>query len=164
MRDILIVTGTAGVGKSSVCWEWAGRRKGAAIECDRYRTWIRDRSLRVADGFQEALIARHAAALAEDYLEMGLDVAIDNVWTPAGITYLLDSLAGKGRVKVFWLCCSSEENHRRDNRRSPSDVMGGRVDELQDELEQITWPVCVERVDTTGQSLQQTVDELESMF
>jgi len=164
MKDILVVTGTAGVGKSSLCWEWAARRHGAVIECDVFRTWIRNPSLRIADGYQESLLARHAASLAQDYLDMGLDVAIDNVWTPAGITYLLDRLGSRGRVKVFWLNCSREENQCRDKRRTPSDVTGGRVDELQAELESMIWPECVERIDTTGQSLAETIDVLEYRF
>lgn len=164
MKDILIVTGTCGVGKSAVCWGWAERRRGAAIECDRLRTWIRNPSLRIANGYQESLLARHAASLAEDYLDMGLDVAIDNVWTPDGINYLLDRLGSLGRIRVFWLNCSSEENHRRDEQRSPSDVMAGRVDELQAELERMVWPERVERIDTTGHSREETIDVLERRF
>lgn len=163
-RDILIVTGTCGVGKSSVCRAWAGRRHGAAIDCDAFRTWIRDSSLRRANGYQEVLLAKHAGLLAEDYLRMGLDVAIDNVWTPRGLDLLQEQLAGKGRVRVLWLNCSRDENRRRDSSRSPSDVMGGRVDELQAELETMRWPEYVIRMDTTALSLEQTVVRVQEFF
>ena len=164
MKDILIVTGTCGVGKSSVCWHWAERRKGAAIDCDAFRTWIRNPSLRAEDSYQEPLLARHAASLAEDYLAMGLDVAIDNVWTPDGLAFLRDRLTTKGHVNIFWLNCSREENQQRDQRRSPSDVMGGRIDELQAELESMIWPDYVAKIDTTGQSLDQVIQAIERRF
>jgi hypothetical protein len=164
MNDILIVTGTCGVGKSSVCWEWSGRRQGAVIHCDAFRTWIRKPGMGAADSYQEPLLARHAVSLACDYLDMGLDVAIDNVWTPDGLGFLQAELNDKGRIKVFWLTCGSEENHRRDDTRSPSDVMGGRVDELQGELDAMVWPGYVTRLDTTGLSLGQTVDIIGEHF
>lgn len=164
MKDILIITGTCGVGKSAVCWGWAGRRHGATIDCDAFRTWIRNSQLRTADGYQEALLAKHASALSEDYLKMGLDVAIDNVWTPKGLALLKQRLCGKARIKIVWLNCSSSENHRRDKSRSPSDVMGGRLDELQQELERMDWPCDVQRIDTSEQSLEQTLDSIEESF
>ena len=95
---------------------------------------------------------------------MGLDVAIDNVWTPDGLATLLDRLGGKARVRIFWLNCAPEENHRRDERRSPSDVMAGRLDEVQAELEKMDWPECVVRIDTTGQSIDETINLLEESF
>lgn len=164
MKDILIVTGTCGVGKSTVCWAWAGRRQGAAIPCDMFRTWMRHPALRQADGYQETLLAKHAGALAMDYLNLGLDVAIDNVWTPRGLALLQDQLAPRGRIRVFWLNCSSRENHARDQQRSPSDVMGGRLDELQAELERMEWPAYVTRIDTSGQSPDETLEVIEKSF
>ncbi len=164
MSDILIVTGTCGVGKSTTCRRWAERRQGAAIDCDTFRTWIRNPALRTADGFQEPLLARHAALLAADYLAMGLDVAIDNVWTPAGLDFLRDQLSDRGRLRVFWLTCAADENHARDSRRSPSNVMGGRVDELQAELEGLDWPDYVVRLDTTGQTIDQTLNIIDARF
>ena len=95
---------------------------------------------------------------------MGLDVAIDNVWTPRGLALLQDRLGDKGRIRVFWLNCSSEENHLRDKRRSPSDVMGGRLDELQTELESVKWPDYVKGLDTTDLSLDETIDILDEDF
>ena len=164
MKDILVVTGTCGVGKSSVCWAWANRRRGAVIECDVMRTWIRDEVVLRAEGFQEMFLARHACALAEDYLAMGLDVAIDNVWFPRGLDVLRERLSGRGRLVVFRLCCGSEENHRRDGRRSPSDVMGDRVDSLRDELEAVDWPDYVVDLDTSGQTLPETIERIEAHF
>ncbi len=164
MNDILIVTGTCGVGKSTTCWRWADQRLGATIDCDYFRTWIRNPALQVADGFQEPLLARHAILLAEDYLAMGLDVAIDNVWTPDGLEVLRRQLGDKARLRFFWLTCAPAENHQRDDQRSPGDVMGRRVDELQAELEAIAWPDYVIKLDTTGQTVTQTLQTIAASF
>lgn len=164
MNDILVATGTCGVGKSAICWAWANRRKGAVIECDAFRTWIRNPSLRRSDAYQEKLLAKHASALAIDYLAMGLDVAIDNVWSPAGLGWLEEHLDHIGRMRVFWLNCSPAENHRRDSSRPYSNVMGMRLDELQVELEGMSWPSTVVKLDTSGQSLDQTLEMIENIF
>jgi len=164
MRDILIVTGTCGVGKSTISRRWAGRRLGAIVDCDVFRSWIRNPALIRAEGFQEMLLARHAALLAESYMAMGLDVAIDNVWTPAGLAYLREQLQDKARIRVVWLRAASAENHRRDEERPPSDVQGARVDELQGELDALDWPDSVIRLDTTGQSVEETLDAIEALF
>ncbi len=164
MNDILIITGTCGVGKSTISTRWAERRLGAAIECDAIRNWIRNPALITADGFQELLLARHAALLAESYLAMGLDVAIDNVWTPEGLDSLLCALSDKARVRVVLLTAAPAENHRRDRLRSPGDVMGARVDELQAELDALDWPAYVIRLDTTDQTVDQTLDAIDRAF
>ncbi len=164
MNDILIVTGTCGVGKSTICWHWAEQRLGATIDCDYFRTWIRNPALHAANAYQEPLLARHAILLAEDYLAMGLDVAIDNVWTPDGLEVLRRRLAEKARLRIVRLTCTAAENHARDERRSPSDVMGGRVDELRAELDALPWPEYVIELDTTGQTVVQTLQAIEMLF
>lgn len=164
MRDILIVTGTCGVGKSTIARRWAGRRLGAIIDCDVFRSWIRNPALIRAEGFQEMLLARHAALLAGSYMAMGLDVAIDNVWTPAGLAYLQEQLQDRARIRVVWLRAASAENHRRDEERPLSDVQGARVDELQGELDALDWPDSVIRFDTTGQSVEETLCAIERAF
>jgi GNAT superfamily N-acetyltransferase/adenylylsulfate kinase-like enzyme len=164
MPDILILTGTCGVGKSTISWQWAQRRLGATIDCDIFRTWIRSPVLITADGFQEMLLARQAARLAEEYMALGLDVAINNAWMPEGLAYLRQQLADRARVRMVWLVCDAAENHERDQRRSPSDVMGGRLDELQAELDAFDWPADVVRLDTTGQTVDQTIATIEGYF
>jgi len=164
MNDILIITGTCGVGKSTICTRWAERRLGAAIECDAIRNWIRNPALITADGFQERLLARHAALLAESYMALGLDVAIDNVWTPEGLDDLNHALGDRARVRAIWLTAAPAENHHRDHLRPPGDVMGARVDELQAELDALDWPAYVIRLDTTGQTVEQTLDAVDRTF
>jgi hypothetical protein len=110
------------------------------------------------------LLARQACSLAKEYLNLRLDVALDNVWTPKGLKIIKARLSGKARIRVFWLNCSKEENRKRDKGRSPSNVMGGRVDELQAELEAMRWPDYVIKLDTTGQSPARTLDALENSF
>ncbi|MCU0522402.1 MAG: GNAT family N-acetyltransferase, partial [Anaerolineae bacterium] len=100
----------------------------------------------------------------EDYMAMDLDVAIDNVWTPAGLAYLQEQLQDKARIRVVWLTAAPDENHRRDALRPPSDVQGARVDELQAELDALEWPEAVLRLDTTGQTVEQTLDAIERAF
>ena len=70
----------------------------------------------------------------------------------------------RGRIRIVWLTCAPDENHKRDQGRSPSDVMGGRADELQAELDQIVWPECVIKLDTTGQTVEETIDTIEGRF
>lgn len=164
MRDILILTGTCGVGKSTISWQWAERRLGATIDCDVFRTWIRNPALMNSDGFQEMLLARQAVHLAEDYMALGLDVAINNVWTPPGLTFLRGQLGERARLRMVWLTCAPAENHDRDKSRAPSDMMGKRVDELQAELDALDWPADVVRLDTTGQTVNETVVAIERLF
>jgi GNAT superfamily N-acetyltransferase len=164
MNDILIVTGTCGVGKSTVARRWAERRLGAAIGCDEIRNWIRSPVLITADGFQEMLLAHHAALVANSFLTLGLDVAIDNVWTPEGLDALQHALGDRARVRAIWLTATPAENHRRDGLRPPSDVMGARVDELQAELDALDWPDWVIRLDTTDQTVERTLEAVERAF
>jgi predicted kinase len=161
---ILILTGSCGVGKSTLARRWAARRLGAAIDCDTLRNWIMDPALHTADGYQESLLARQSVCLAQAYMALGLDVAIDNVWTPAGLAYLRDQLGAQARLRMVWLTCASAENHERDLQRPPSDVMGDRVDELQAELDALEWPAGLIRLDTTGQTADETLAEIEALF
>ncbi|MBN1248481.1 MAG: GNAT family N-acetyltransferase [Anaerolineae bacterium] len=164
LPDILIVTGTCGVGKSTISWEWSERRLGATIDCDTFRTWIRNPALITSDGFQEMLLARQSVHLARDYMALGMDVAINNVWTPTGLAYLREHLAGEARLRMIWLICTPKENRARDQQRCPSEVMGGRVDELQAELDALDWPDGVIRLDTTGQTVDETIAAIEDLF
>jgi hypothetical protein len=161
--SVLIVTGTCGVGKSSVSRLWAGRRKGAVIHCDQMREWL-PCDLRRADRYQEALLVRLALKTAGEFMGMGLDVAIDNVWTPVGMALIHETLAPTTNLRAVYLRCDLTENARRDKLRSSSDVMGGRVAELDAELQTMAWPSCVVKLNSTSQTAEETAAAVEALF
>lgn len=163
-RDVLIVTGNAGVGKTTTSREWALRRRGAAVRGDEIRLWFRIREMRQAEGYQEAFIARVALAAAKEFIARKLDVALDFVWKPSGLSILRDGLGDAARVRVVRLWCEPSENHRRDELRTGNDVMGPRVDELGRELAALDWPADVTVVDSTGLTLDETLAAIERTF
>jgi cytidylate kinase len=164
MKNVLLVTGTCGVGKSTVCRTWANRKEGASIECDIFRTWIRQGPLRCENDYQEQLILKHASELTLDYLNLELDVAIDNVWSPESISYMIEKFSGTATTKAFYLHCHSTENHRRDLLRVGSNVMGERLDQLDRELRSLDWPNEIISLDSTHMDLNETITKIESYF
>ena len=143
---------------------WANQKKGASIECDNFRTWIRQEPMRKANDYQEELILKHTSALTLDYLNLGLDVAIDNVWRPDSILNMINIFSPVALTKAFYLQCQPEENHRRDQLRIGSHVMGKRLDELDEELRNFAWPDEVIHFDSTNMSVEETVTKIESFF
>ena len=161
MPTLLLITGTCGVGKSTTAAAWAAARRGAAISGDEIRLWIRHKETRYANEYQQDAVARIAAAAAEAFIELGLDVAADFVWKPQTLRYLAERLRGKADVRMVWLRCERTENRRRDAERSADVVMGDRVDELLSELTAITdWPAELRRLDTTNLSLEEVLQAL----
>lgn len=163
MRQLLILTGTCGVGKSTVARAWAAKRGGAAISGDEVREWIARHELEIADNFQEELVARVCASAARVYMAAGMDIAIENVWGPQSFAYFHRELGADARILAVWLRCHREENRCRDRGRLRALRMGKRVDELMDELESLPWPEWLHALDTTGQSVHETVAEIERL-
>jgi predicted kinase len=161
MPEILVVTGTCGVGKTTVSRAWATARGGAAIHGDQIRNWIRPHALRIRHGFQAQLVADTSIAAAHGLLSQGLDVALDNVWFPESMELLRKALMTTGSMRFIWLKCCSQENHRRDQLRGADGAMGDRVDELQCELQAVTWPDYVHVLDTSVLSVSDTVAAIE---
>jgi cytidylate kinase len=164
MQNVLLVTGTCAVGKSAICRTWANQREGADIECDIYRTWIRQDTLRRENDYQEKLILKHASELALDYLNLGLDVAIDNVWRPDSISYMIEKFSGIATTRAFYLQCQPTENHRRDQLRVGSHVMGQRLDQLDKELSDLQWSDEIIFLDSTNLSIEETITKIDSYF
>jgi predicted kinase len=162
-REILVLTGTCGVGKTTIARAWADKRAGAVVHADRIREWIRNAELRKASGYQEEVLARVSVTAAREFLALGLDVALDNVWTPSGIRILREEFREAGNLRFVRIRCEPSENHRRDQGRSRSDIMGQRVDELERELAAMNWPTYVTRIDTTGKSVAETVQMIEQL-
>ena len=134
-------------------------RLGAIVDCDVFRSWSATGADR-AEGFQEMLLARHAALLAEStwrwaWMWRSTTCGRLPAWLPP------EQLQDKARIRVVWLRAASAETTGA-TRSAALDVQGARVDELQGELDALDWPDSVIRLDTTGQSVEETLDAIEA--
>lgn len=161
MPTILLLTGTCGVGKSTTARAWATPRKGVHVSGDEIRLWMRDKHTRHQNYYQQAAISRIAGTAAEEFVKLGLDVALDFVWTPSTLRILAHRLSPIAKVQMAWLMCDPTENRRRDAGRLANVVMGDRVDSLRDELLAFhDWPAELKRIDSSGKS----VDDVLAML
>lgn len=159
----LIVTGTCGVGKTTTARAWAEARRGAHIAGDDIRWWIRDKAMRHAKEHQQDAIARIACTAAGEFLKLGLDVALDSVWTPGTLRLFQEQLSLLGEVKMVWLMCGADENRERDDGRDPRIRMGDRVDSLLRELlTHRDWPSELRRIDTSDLSVEESLALIEA--
>lgn len=166
---VLIVTGPAGAGKSTVARAWCERFPRAAhIDVDLLRWRM------VASGYvppeasgadaaearrQLALAVRNAAALARNFLGAGFRVVIDDVLERAeDLDVYLDALAGMN-VALVTLLPDAATLRARDQGRAPEDRMGQRSEEL--------WRIIAAngerrglRLDSSAWSVEQTVDAI----
>ncbi|HQY19580.1 MAG TPA: hypothetical protein PLX80_01900 [Ignavibacteria bacterium] len=163
MSELLILTGACGVGKSTIAKEWARRKNGAIIECDYFTEWIYDKNFIRFSYEEELLTARLSINTAKEYLKLSMPVAIENVWTPVGLEFLKEELSDLEYItkqKFIWLKCESTENHRRDELRVPGDVMGERVDIVNDQLNGYVWPAYLHIIDTTFLTVKETLEQI----
>jgi len=163
MSELLILTGACGVGKSTIAKEWARRKNGAIIECDYFTEWIYDKNFIRFSYEEELLTARLSINTAKEYLKLSMPVAIENVWTPVGSEFLKEELSDLEYItkqKFIWLKCESTENHRRDELRVPGDVMGERVDIVNDQLNGYVWPAYLHIIDTTFLTVKETLEQI----
>lgn len=162
--NILLLTGTCGVGKSTTSLTWANSRSGCIIEGDTLRCWIRDKAFRRSNDYQEDFMFKTVKLLGEQYAKLNRDIVIDYVWKPSYLESLHEFFSTYGIVQSVWLKCSAAENSRRDKLRDPSCVMGERVHELRDELEASVWPKFVHQLDTTHLNITETVEKINTYF
>lgn len=166
MKEILILTGACGVGKSTISIAWAKAKKGVVIESDYFTEWIyNDIYERFKEG-EEMLVAELAIATTKIYLNHHMPVAIENVWSPAGINKIKNSIEGEFpniNVKVIWLTCDIAENHRRDELRIPENQMKNRVDIVNAELEEYDWPSYVTILNTTNLTVEETLVQIKNI-
>lgn len=163
MPTVLLLTGTCGVGKTTTARAWANARGGAHISGDEIRLWIRSKTVRHERDYQHEAVARIAGTAAEDFLALGLDVALDFVWKPLTLRYLSQRLSPLARVQMVWLRCDPAENQRRDSERPANVVMGPRVGELLRELDAITeWPTELQRIDSTHRSVADVISLIDA--
>ncbi|MBS1518136.1 MAG: hypothetical protein JSS91_08605 [Bacteroidetes bacterium] len=166
MSDVLILTGACGAGKTTVSKEWAIKKKGAAVECDYFTEWIYDDRFLRFTFEEELLVARISLNAAKEYLKLSIPVAVENVWTPIGIEYLhkeFSRLETVDRIRFVWLRCSINENHRRDRLRIPENIMGERVDIVNDQLNSYIWQDYVNIIDNTFLNVKETISEIEKL-
>jgi len=159
-KEVLILTGACGVGKSTISGKWATQRQGAVVECDYFTEWIRKTGVPDFSKEEEQLVAKMSAKVAIEYLEYGLPVVIENVWFPPGIQTMTDLLMEYNpqlNIKIIWLFCELEENHRRDRQRIPENQMKERVDIVNRELAVCQWPSYILKIHTTQLSIAETL-------
>lgn len=164
--EILILTGACGVGKTTTARAWAKQKQGAVIECDYLTEWIFKDDFPHWSAEEERLVVSATLALAKEYLRFPMPVAIENVWTPEGVTRLkagLEKLPEVTALKFVWLYCDSPENHRRDQLRVPENQMKERVDIVGREQRSHHWPDFLHPLDTTEMNVQQTLKCIEEL-
>ncbi|MCF6294105.1 MAG: AAA family ATPase [Flavobacteriaceae bacterium] len=161
MKEILILTGACGVGKSTISKKWAKLKKGVVIESDYFRNWIYNEIYDKFSKNEEMLVANLTFVSAKEYLKHNMSVAIENVWTPLGLDKLKNAFEnefGNVDIKFVWLKCNLEENHRRDRLRVTENQMKDRVDIVNAELSEYKWPEYLNILDTTNLTEKETLN------
>jgi len=163
MKEILILTGACGVGKSTVSKKWAKLKKGAVIESDYFRNWIYNEIYDLFSKEEELLVADLTFVTAKEYLKHNMPVVIENVWTPIALDKLKTDFQnefGDMKIKFFWLKCDLEENHRRDRLRKTENQMKNRVAIVNTELSEYKWPEYLNILDTTNLTEKETLNRI----
>jgi len=163
LKNILVLTGACGVGKSTIGKLWAQSKKGVCIECDCFTSWIYDKHPVNTDYFLkvEPMIAKLALQACKEYYENGFSVAIENIWTPKGIIQLKKAFDEDGvSAKFVYLTCDEKENKQRDQLRSNDCQMNERVAIVRSELEAYSWPSFVDSFDTNGRTSKETLEAI----
>ncbi len=164
--EILIITGACGVGKTTTSRTWATAKKGAVVECDYLTEWIYDPDFPRFSKADERFVAQLSVKIAKEYVDWGMSVVIENVWTPLGIDIIRQACEAWDEhitLKFIWLRCERKENHRRDELRSPENQMKERVDIVNDELQGYEWPEYLHRVDTTSISVIEVLSIINTL-
>jgi adenylylsulfate kinase-like enzyme len=163
MKEILILTGACGVGKSTISKKWAKLKKGAIIESDFFRNWIYNDIYDRFSKKEEMLVADLTFVSAKEYLKHNMPVAIENVWTPSGLDKLKNDLEnefGNVSIKIVWLKCNLKENQRRDKLRATENQMKDRVNIVNAELSEYKWPQYLNILDTTNLTEMETLNRI----
>jgi ADP-ribose pyrophosphatase YjhB (NUDIX family)/chloramphenicol 3-O-phosphotransferase len=168
-EPVILVTGPAGAGKSSVARELCRRFPRAAhidVDLIRWRMVVSG-YVRPEEAYgpqpeealrQLALAARNAAALARNFVLEGFLAVIDDVIeTRELLDVYLDQLSDLGSVYVITLLPNATVLATRDAGRSGDAVMGSRSEELR-RIIAANGETRGIRLDTSGWTVEETVD------
>lgn len=166
MKEVLILTGACGVGKSTIAKEWAKIKNGATIECDYFTEWIYKKDWPQWTLKEEEFVAQLSIKTTLHYLEYGMPCVIENVWFPPGIDLMKTEFENEGdiQVKIVRLYCHIDVNHKRDKLRIPEDQMKERVDIVNNELALCQWPSYIHHIDSTNLSIKETVERIINLL
>ena len=167
-NNVIVLTGACGVGKSTLSRLWAKSNSGVSIECDYFTEWIYDQHPITTDYFLkvEKMIVDLAWSNTQQYLSNGFSVAIENVWSPAGLIKLREYLKINplvNKMTFIYLKCDLNQNMNRDLSRPSHNQMNERVEIVRNELEDHIWPDFVHVVDNSTLSIQETLDLINSL-
>ena len=164
-KEVLIITGACGVGKTSTATIWASLKQGVVIEGDYIRECMDEEDFPKWSNKEEKFISKLSAMMAIEFLKNDLPVVIENVWSPMAIEFIRSELFRMRdiKVKVVWLKCDLEENHKRDQQRASENQMKERVDIVNNELNSHNWPSYIKELDTSNMSFDEVLAEIENI-
>ncbi|MEK7496885.1 MAG: AAA family ATPase [Patescibacteria group bacterium] len=171
---ICLVTGPAGVGKSTITKELAKKFiNSARVDVDYIRKMIvsgyvkpfRDsKKIRA----QLLLSRKNACSIAKNFIESGFCVFIDDViLKESSLDYYLESLSDY-KVFVFLLFCNKDVLRKRDTARPKGQVMGKRALQLHDDfskrLDEKRWFVIDTSKSTVAKTTKQIIGLIKKNF
>ena len=164
MPTICLITGPAGVGKSSVAKYLADQiARSAYVNVDYLREMVMGGYVLPWPSSEEATIqtrlgAENACAMAKNFLSNGFSVFIDDV-IGENLFNLYRQILGP-ELRVFLLLPSKTTLLERFDNRGNDKELRARTEELYDKFvsrkDKLSWEV----IDTSKQSLKETGDEI----
>lgn len=163
---ICLITGPAGVGKSTIAELLVKEvTKSARVDVDYIRHMIRNGKVRPFPYTEEAknqiiLATRNASDLAKNFNDAGFSVVIDDVVTSKEkLGNYINATKGY-RFFVFLLMCNKDILQKRDQSRPKEAQMGARslqlLDEFNNRLDETRW----HQIDTSIMSKRDIVKEM----
>lgn len=162
---VILITGPAGSGKSSVANELAKKfERSAVIEVDTLRGMIKSGYVRPWPHTDEvdsqlSLSAKNACGLANNLLEKGFNVFIDDVVGKKLFEQYSNFFMDRN-FKAFLLLPSPEALLARFDNRGANDELRERTAELHkkfsDKRDQLNW----QTIDSSEQSLEETAEQI----